>query len=160
MTAGGEVVVGLVIALGLVGVIVPILPGVALIAGAIGVWAYLTGTAAAWTVFGICAALLVISGIVKYTWPGKRMRDAGVPGRTLLLGAVCGIAGFFVIPVLGLPIGFVLGVYLAEYLRLRVQRDAWRSTVHAVKAAGLSMAIELLGALLASGIWVAGAVAI
>ena len=47
-------------------------------------------------------------------WPMKRMRAADVGTKTLLAGAVLGIIGFFVIPVVGLVIGFVLGVYLAE----------------------------------------------
>jgi uncharacterized protein YqgC (DUF456 family) len=71
-------------------------------------------------------------------------------------GAVLGIIGFFVIPVLGLVIGFVLGVYLAELAHRRDQRVAWTSTVHAVKGVALSVGVELCGALLATMAWVAG----
>ncbi|CAM2826126.1 DUF456 domain-containing protein [Skermania piniformis] len=158
MSANGEILIGLVIAVGLVGVLVPVLPGVLLIAVAIGFWAVRTGTEIGWIVFGVAAALLVGAGVVKYTWPGRRMRYAGIPGRSLLVGALLAIVGFFVIPVLGLPIGFVVGIYLAELLRLRRNRLAWQSTVHAVKATGLALLIEFTGALLASGVWVIGAV--
>jgi uncharacterized protein len=152
------VLVGLVILVGLLGIIVPILPGVILIFGAIAVWAFLTGGATAWTVFAISTAFLVISGIIKYTWPGRKMKDAGVSNRALLLGAVLGIVGFFVIPVVGLFVGFVLGVYLSKLHRLREHQRAWQATVHAVKGVGLSMLIELFGALLATGVWVIGAI--
>jgi uncharacterized protein YqgC (DUF456 family) len=135
------------------------LPGVLLIAGAIAVWAFMQG-GAAWAVFAVCAVLLVITGVIKYTWPGQRMRDAGVPKRSLLIGALLGIVGFFVIPVVGLLVGFVLGIYLSELERLRDHQPAWRSTMHALKAVGLSMLVELLGALLASGIWLVAAIAI
>ncbi|MFD4294973.1 DUF456 domain-containing protein [Rhodococcus sp. NPDC058532] len=155
MSAGAEVLVGLAILVGLVGVVLPILPGALLILGAIGVWAVVEGTATAWAVFGVAAALLVISGVVKYTWPGRRMRDAGVPNRSLVIGALLGIVGFFVIPVIGLLLGFLLGTYLSEAQRHRTHADAWRSTVHATKAVGLSILVELLGALLASGVWLA-----
>ncbi|MFD6154990.1 DUF456 domain-containing protein [Nocardia sp. NPDC060256] len=158
MSAGGDVVVGLVILVGLLGIIIPILPGVILIFGAIAVWAFMTGGATAWTVFAISTALLVLSGVIKYTWPGRKMKDAGVANRSLILGAVLGIVGFFVIPVVGLFVGFVLGVYLSELQRLRVGQQAWQSTVHALKGVGLSMLIELLGALLATGVWVVGAI--
>ncbi|WP_245675920.1 DUF456 domain-containing protein [Nocardia niwae] len=151
---------GLAILVGLAGVVVPILPGVILIFAAIAVWAFLTGGATAWTVFAISALLLVISGVVKYTWPGRRMKDAGVSNRALLLGAVLGVVGFFVIPVVGLFVGFVLGVYLSELQRLRATRQAWQATVHALKGVGLSMVIELFGALLATGVWLAGVLAI
>lgn len=160
MSASGEVLVGLAILVGLLGVIVPILPGVILIFAAIAVWAFMTGGATAWTVFAVCAAFLVISGVIKYTWPGRRLKEAGVPNRSLVLGAVLGIVGFFVVPVIGLFLGFVLGVYLSELQRLRVQPTAWVSTKHALKGVGLSMLIELLGALIASGVWLAAAIAI
>jgi uncharacterized protein len=151
---------GLVILVGLVGVVVPILPGVILIFGAIAVWAFLTGGATAWTVFAVSTLLLVLSGVVKYTWPGRRMKDAGVSNRAVFLGAVLGVVGFFVIPVVGLFLGFVLGVYLSELQRLRVNRQAWQATVHALKGVGLSIMIELFGALLAVAVWVVGVFAV
>lgn len=158
MSVWGEVIVGLVILVGLVGVIVPILPGIILIFAAIAVWAFMTGGTAAWTVFAIASIALVISGVVKYTWPGRRMREAGVSNRALLVGAILGVVGFFVIPVVGLFIGFVLGVYLAELYRLKTNELAWPATVHALKGVGLSMLVELFGALLASGVWLTGAI--
>ncbi|MEV6770537.1 DUF456 domain-containing protein [Nocardia sp. NPDC051030] len=160
MSAWGEVLVGLAILIGLLGVIVPILPGVVLIAAAILVWAIMTGGASAWIAFALCATLLVISGVIKYTWPGRKLKEAGVPNRSLLLGALLGIIGFFVIPVVGLFLGFVLGVYLSEFQRIKQHQAAWQSTVHALKGVGLSMLIELLGALLASGVWLIAALAI
>ena len=45
-----------------------------------------------------------------------------------MLGGVLGVVGFFVIPVIGLPLGFVLGVYLSELSRVGVDR-AWPATV-------------------------------
>ncbi|PXX65252.1 hypothetical protein DFR70_104315 [Nocardia tenerifensis] len=158
MSGAGEVVAGLVMLVGLLGIIVPILPGVILIFGAIAVWAFMTGGVTAWTVFAVSTVALVLSGVVKYTWPGRKMKDAGVANRSLVLGAVLGIVGFFVIPVVGLFVGFVLGVYLSELQRLRIGRQAWQSTVHALKGVGLSMLIELFGALVAVGVWVIGAI--
>ncbi|MDT5286265.1 MAG: uncharacterized protein QOF88_1154, partial [Mycobacterium sp.] len=61
---------------------------------------------------------------------------------------------FFVVPVLGLVIGFVLGVYLAELANRRDQRLAWTSTVHAIKGVVLSVGVELAGGLLATVVWV------
>jgi len=69
------------------------------------------------------------------------------------VGAVLGIVGFFVIPVAGLLVGFVLGVYLAELIQRRDQRRAWAATVHAVKGVALSVGVELVAAVLATGVW-------
>jgi uncharacterized protein YqgC (DUF456 family) len=64
-----------------------------------------------------------------------------------------GLVGFFVVPVVGLLLGFVLGVYLAERGRLGQHQAAWTSTVVALKAAGVSMLIELLTGLLMAATW-------
>lgn len=157
MSVWGELLVGLAILIGLAGIVVPILPGTILIFAAIALWAFMTGGAAAWTAFAVAALLLVASGVVKYTWPGRRMKDAGIPTRSLIVGGLVGIVGFFVIPIVGLFIGFILGTYAAELPRHRNHSDAWRSTVHATKAAGLSILVELLGALLATGVWLGAA---
>lgn len=157
MSVWGEILVALAIFVGILGIIVPILPGVILIFGAILVWAIVTGGTTAWVVFAVSTVFLVISGVIKYTWPGRKMKDAGVSNRAIFLGFVLGIIGFFVIPVVGLFVGFVLGVYLSELHRLRENRQAWEATKHALKGVGLSILIELFGALLATGVWIVGA---
>lgn len=153
MSAGAELLVGLAIVIGLVGVVIPILPGTILIFAAILVWAFMTGTTAAWVAFAFATFFLVVTGVIKYTWPGQRMRNAGVPNLSLIVGGLVGIVGFFVVPVIGLFLGFIAGTYAAELHRLRIHNNAWASTWHACKAVGLSMLIELLGALVASGVW-------
>ncbi len=67
-----------------------------------------------------------------------------------------GVVGFFVIPLLGLPIGFVGGIYLAEWAQRRDHRRAWAATANALKGVALSVGVELAGALLATAVWIAG----
>jgi uncharacterized protein YqgC (DUF456 family) len=153
-----SLVAGLLIVVGLLGVISQVLPGLIVVLAGVAVWAIPRGDALGWWVFGIAAGLLVIGSVVKYLVPGKQLKDAGVPGRSLLLGAVLGIIGFFVIPVIGLFLGFVLGVYLAELARLGSTAAAWPSTKHALRAVGWSILIELGAGLLMAGAWIAGLV--
>jgi len=155
--SGLELLVALAIAVGLVGILVPILPGSVLVLAAILVWAWQIGGATAWTVFGVAAAVLVLGGVVKYLVPNRRLKDAGIPASTQWVGAALGVVGFFVIPVVGLFVGFVLGVYLAEHHRLGA-RAAWPSTRHALKAVGLSILIELAAGVVATCVWIAGVV--
>ena len=82
------------------------------------------------------------------------MRDGGVPAIVLVAGAVGGIIGFFVIPVVGIIVGFLLGVFLAEWIRVRSLREAWPTTVTAMKAAGLSLLIDLASILIVGAAWV------
>ena len=156
MSTGGIILVALAIAVGLVGIIVPILPGAILVIGAIGVWAFVVGTTMSWVVFGIAAALFAVSQVIKYTWPVKRMRQADVRTSVLVVGGIAGVVGFFVIPVIGLLIGFVLGVFAAELAMRRDATRAWASTVHALKGVALSVGVELTGALLATVTWAVG----
>lgn len=159
MSTGGNVLVGLAIAVGMVGVVVPVLPGSLLVAGAILVWALVEGGATAWGVFAVAAVVIGGAQVVKYLIPGRRLRDAGVPRRSMVVGAVLAVAGFFLIPVVGLFIGFPLGVYLEERRRLRAHDAAWRSTRHALHAIGLSIAIELAATTVAAVVWLVAAIA-
>ena len=156
MSTGGIVLVALAIAVGLAGIVVPLLPGVLLVLGAIAVWAIIENNVISWVTLGVVVALLAVATLIKYLWPARRMRAADVSTWSLVVGAVLGIIGFFVIPVLGLVIGFVLGVYVAELAKRRDQRVAWTSTKHAVKGVALSVGVELSGALLATAAWVVG----
>ena len=67
------------------------------------------------------------------------------------------IVGFFVIPVIGMFIGFVVGVYAAERARVGAA-GAWPSTKAALRAVGVSILVELVAAFLAVATWVVGVV--
>lgn len=153
MSAAAVLLVALAIAVGLVGIVVPLLPGLLLVYAAILVWAVVEHSLTSWVTLGIVTVMVGATTAVKYSWPVRQMRAAEVGTSTLLLGAVLGIVGFFVIPVLGLAIGFIGGVYVAELARRRDQRRAWASTVHAVKGVALSVGMELAGGLAAAVIW-------
>lgn len=153
MSTAGTFLVAVAIAVGLVGIVVPLLPGMLLVYGAILVWAVIAHTVASWVTLGIVTVVVGATTAVKYLWPIRRMRRAEVPTAAVLAGGVLGIVGFFVIPVFGLVIGFILGVYLAELLRRRDLRRAWASTVHAVKGVALSTGVEFAGALAAAVTW-------
>jgi len=156
VSTGGIILVALAIAVGIVGIIVPLLPGILLVYAAILIWAVVVHNVAGWVTLGVVTVLIGATTLIKYMWPMKRMRAADVGTKTLLAGAVLGIIGFFVIPVVGLIIGFVLGVYLAELAARHDQRMAWTSTKHALKGVALSVGVELTGALLATVAWAFG----
>ncbi len=153
MSDAGLAVIGLVILIGLFGVLVPVIPGALLVLAAITIWALEEGSTAAWVTMVVATALIATSQVLKYLVPGRQMRDQGVPRTTLVLAALAGIVGFFVIPILGLFIGFVGGAYVAERRRLGSSSQARASTKLALHAVGLSILLELAGALLAAGTW-------
>ena len=158
MSTGGLVLVALAIAVGLVGVIVPLLPGVLLVYAAVLVWALVEHRVVSWVVLGLVTVVLGAGILIKYLWPARRMRGADIGRWTLAAGAVLGVIGFFVIPVIGLVVGFVLGVYLAELIGRRDHRRALASTVHALKGVALAVGVELAAGLIATFAWIVGVV--
>ena len=153
MTEYGEVLIGVFLLLGLVGCVVQVVPGSLIVLGAILVWAALEGTGVAWVVGIVAVAAVAVAWVLKYGLAGRHLTAAGVPRRTLVWGGVAGVVGFFVLPVVGLFVGFVLAVYLAELHRLGDRRRAWSATVAALQATGITILVELAGALVACAAW-------
>ena len=154
--SGTVFICGLLVVVGLFGIVVPVIPGTILAALAIGISASQQGPVTAWTVFGIAAAFLLAGALLKYAVPGRRLKRT-VPTTTLVVAGLCAVVGFFVIPVVGALVGFPVGIYLAELVRVGVDR-AWPSTKEALKAVGVSIVIELAAALAATTVWILGGV--
>jgi uncharacterized protein YqgC (DUF456 family) len=149
--------VGLVMLAGLVGVLLPLLPGTALILAAGVGWAVLVvedGTAR-WVVVGVMAALLLAGLVLKYALPGRAVAGR-LPRQTLGLGAAGAAVGFVLLPPLGLLLGGALGVYLGEARRTSDRAEAWRSTLQVLKAVGLGVLAELTAGVLMVGAWLVG----
>ena len=155
MSALGEVVVGLAILVGLAGIVVQVLPGNVLVLGAIGVWAWQTGQGA-WWVFTAAAVVVALAELGQWLLAGRHLRRADVPFSTMAWAGVAGIVGFFVVPVVGLFLFFVLAVYVLELRRRRSRSAAWSATKAAVQATGITILVQLTGGLLATACWIVG----
>lgn len=159
MELGTLLLIGLAMAVGLVGVLVPVVPGLLLIGAAALWWAVLGDGAGPWVVFGVIVVVLAVGTVAKYVLPSRTLKQAGAPASTLVLGAVGGIVGFFVIPVLGVLIGAVAGIFAGELRRLSDSRAAGRSTLATLKAVGIGLVIELLAGVVAVAIWFVSVIA-
>jgi uncharacterized protein YqgC (DUF456 family) len=156
--SGGTITVisGLAILVGVLGVLIPVLPGLLLCWLGVLLWALLGDAGGGrWVVLVLATAIAVGGTVLKYLWPGRRLKSTGVPTSSLVAGGVLGLIGFFVVPVVGLVLGFVLGVWLAERARLGPGR-AWPSTKQALTAVGLSMLVEFTAAVGVAAVWVLG----
>jgi len=151
-----SVVVGLMIIVGLIGIVVPVLPGLLLIWAAVLVWASEAQTLTGWVVLAVATTLALAGFVLQYLLPGRHLSRAGITTSTTVAGAVLGVVGFFVIPVVGAFLGFPLGIYLAERVKLGSHAAAWPSTKHALRAIALSMGIELLTGLAVATTWLIG----
>ncbi len=153
-----SVITGVLLVIGALGTIFPILPGSILVIIGLLIWAIVIGGPVGWTVFGI-GLLLSGSGMAASALlTGKRLKQREIPNRSILTGAVVGVVGAFVIPVVGLFLGFVLGLYASEWYRLRDPKQAWDASVVAMKSVGLGMLIEFACAGTAIAVWIVGLV--
>src|SRR5699024_10856310 len=137
---------------GLGGTIIPVLPGLLMIWGAGLVYGLLAGFDT-WTPFVLMSVMMVAGYGLGFALPGMTGAAAGAPIRTLVMGALGAVVGFLVLPVVGLPVGAVAGVYLAEVRRLGIDR-AWRSTKAVLIGMGISVAVEVLFAVAMIITWV------
>lgn len=150
-----EILVGAAIVIGLLGIVVPILPGLLLVSAAIGIWAYAN---AAWW---LLVAVLLLTGAalaLKFAIPARTARDAASTWA-VAVGALAALVGFFVVPVVGMVLGFLAGVLATEWIRLRAFDPAWRATWATTKSIGITIAVELAAVIVMSGLW-AGALAL
>lgn len=157
-----SIVAALAVVAGLIGIVVPVLPGLITILVAVVIWALVVQSPVGWVVLIISLALAAAGWMLQYMVPAKRLQTYGVPKRTLLIGGIAGVFGLFLLPPVGLPIGFVLGVFGSELARQGSTDKAWPAAVEALKAAALSYGIELTTGVLiaiAFGAGVAGLLA-
>ena len=152
------VIAALAIAVGLAGIIIPVLPGSILIIAALLGWALGLQSTAAWVAFGAGAALALAGLLSSAVLTGRRLKQRQVPNRSVLAGVAVGIAGMFFIPVVGLIVGFAVGLLLSEYFRRRSLAQAWSASYAALQAMGLGILVELglafaAGTVFVGGIW-------
>lgn len=146
----------ILLVVGTIGIVVPVLPGLLIVLGAVLLWAIGTGGTTAWIIFGIAAVVWVVGVVAQFLIPGRKLKTQGIGLGTLTLAVIAAIIGFFVIPVVGAFVGFVLAIYLVEMTRRRDSSAAWTRTKQALRAILHSMGIELITAFAIAVLFVVG----
>lgn len=149
---------GLLLLVGVTGTIIPVLPGSLLVIGTLLVWAWTLGSTAAWTAGGVGISLAVLGMSASAVLTGRKLKAQQVPRGPVLIGVAVGVVGMFIVPVVGLFLGFALGLLLAEFARRQDLSTAWRASLEAMKSMGFGMLLEFACASLASFAFVVGAI--
>ncbi|MGO1561542.1 hypothetical protein CZ771_09080 [Actinomycetales bacterium JB111] len=149
-----ELLTILAIAVGLAGVVSQIFPGGSIVAAAVAIWGWYQGGTLGWTVALVAIVSMVVAMVLKYVLTARYLERGGVKSSTLTIAALAGVVGFFVVPVIGMFLFFIGAVFLVELARSRTVARAWPATKRALKAAGLTILIELAGAMVAVGAFV------
>jgi uncharacterized protein len=148
----GTLVVLIVMGIGLIGTVVPIMPGALLIWLAVLFYAAIVvgfSIFSPW-VFILITLIALVSGTSEIWLPMLGAKTTGASGKTILVGLLGAILGTFLIPlpVFGTIIGYAAGLLLAGYLRVRNWRLAIKGVFGGVVGWGISSAVELGGGIL------------
>ncbi len=147
-----------VLLVGLVGLIVPIFPGLTVMW--LGTLAYALLQSAAqrmtfwdWVLFALITVLMIVGNIVDNIIIARKMRDKFVPWSSILLAfAASLIASIFLTPIVGLAVA-PLALFGLEYRRLRDRTAAIESTKAYVIGWGWSFAARFGIGILILGSW-------
>lgn len=162
MDASGLVVAGVAVAIavGIAGTVVPLVPGLGLVAGAALVYGVVEGFGVVGGIaFGIISALAIAGTAAGIALPRRAAGGAGAPTSSMLIGAIGAVIGFFAVPVVGLPLGGAVGIFVGELARSRDRTVAWRTTKATLKGFGAATLAQLAAGLAMAVTWVVWVVA-
>ncbi len=145
------------ILIGVIGTVVPILPGMLLVWFTVLVYAWQTGfEAVGWPSLVIITIIALVAGLSNIWLPLLGAQKTGAAKRALFLGVIGAIAGTFIIPIpiLGTVIGYAIGVFLGEFMKVRDWRLALKASLGGVAGWGVSTIVEIVGSLLILAIFV------
>ncbi|MDO5727338.1 MAG: DUF456 family protein [Bowdeniella nasicola] len=150
--SGFDAIIALGILVGIIGAIIQVYPGFAITAIVIAIWgATVKGSWGLTILAGAIIALIAVS-IGKYVLAYRQLTRQAVERSTIIMGAVGAAIGFYLLPVIGMVVGFPIGIYLAAWRKTGNSATARRQTVIAVKTVGISILVEL-GVTLALATW-------
>lgn len=148
--------VALLMAVGLTGVVLPFMPGLPIIWGAALLYGIMTDFGGVGLAAMIAITLLGLVGIAaSIVLPDRAGAAAGASRSTRLFAGLLGLVGFFVVPVIGFPLGACLGVLLAQYRQTDDWDAAVNSTIAVLKGFGVGLLAELGAGLMMVLVWVA-----
>ena len=148
-------VIALLMAIGLTGVLLPFLPGVPIIWGAALLYGLLTDFGGVGATAMVAITILAVIGLAaSIVLPDRAGVASGASRSTRLFAGALGVVGFFVIPVVGFPLGACAGVLIAQYQHTADWQAARESTIAVLKGFGAGVIAELGAALAMVLVWV------
>ena len=147
-----------VLLVGLLGLIVPVFPGLTVMWLGTLVYALIQNAAGnmtgwKWFLFGLITVLMIIGNIADNLIIARKMRDKYVPWSSILWAFAAGIvASLFFTPLIGL-VAAPAGLFLAESRRLKNREAAIDSTKAYMIGWGWAFGVRFLIGLVMTGFW-------
>src|SRR5512138_3714331 len=150
------VLFGLIV--GLVGLIVPVFPGLTIMWLAALVYALIQAAAGNmtgwdWFLFALITILMIVGNVVDNLIIARKMRDKYIPWSSILLAFAAGILASFLLTPLGGLVAAPLGLFLAEVSRLKDRQAAIESTKAYMIGWGWAFGARFIIGLAITGFW-------
>jgi uncharacterized protein YqgC (DUF456 family) len=139
---------------GLLGLVIPIFPGIIVIWLAALVYGLVTGFyPLAWILFAVITVLFLVGVTIDNILMNAKARQAGAAWSSLILGIIAGILGTILLPPFGGIIATPLVVLLLEYLRRRNLQQAWIALRGLLIGWGASFMVRFFIGLVMISLW-------
>jgi uncharacterized protein len=151
-----------VLLVGLIGLVVPVFPGLTVMWLAVLVYALIQNAAGLmtgwdWFLFGFITVLMISGNIIDNVIIAYKMRDRFIPWSSIIWAFVAGlVASLFFTPIVGL-IAAPAGLFLAEVSRLKDRDQAIESTKAYMVGWGWAFGARFLIGLTMTGLWMLSA---
>ena len=105
---------------------------------------------------GVVVLATLVSAVavaLGFILPKRLADESGASTKSQMAAVLGGIIGFFVIPVIGVPIGALGGIAIAEYLDKEDWALARESTIAVAKGFGLSALAQVVAGFVILILW-------
>lgn len=157
-----ETITLFVLFVGLIGLIIPVFPGLVIMWLATLAYALIQNAAGMmttwdWVAFAIITLLMIGGNIADNVIIASKMRDQFIPWSSIIMAFAAGIiASIILTPIVGL-VAAPLGLYVAEYRRLKNRDDAWKSTKAYMIGWGWAFGARFAVGIVMIGLWMSWA---
>jgi uncharacterized protein YqgC (DUF456 family) len=143
-----------VMAVGLLGLLFYIIPGLTIIWLAVLAYGIVTGFN--WysgIVFGVITLLMIGGNLVDNLIMGDQARKSGASWPAILVALAAGIAGTFLLPPFGGLLFAAVGILIFEWIRKKDFKEGLKSTGGILKGCGIAVVLRFMIGCLMIGLW-------
>jgi len=145
--------------IGLVGLVIPIFPGLMVMWLAVLAYGltvgFRTANWAAWVIFVFISLLAIFGSVVDNILMAAKAREKEAAWFSLFLGLLAGIVFSFALPPIGGLIAAPVALFLAEYLRRKKNaREAWEAVKALLVGWGWSFAARFAIGIVITSLWI------
>jgi uncharacterized protein len=153
-----ETITLFVLLVGLIGLVVPVFPGLTVMWLGTLVYALIQNSAGRmtgwdWFLFVIITLLMIVGNIADNLIIARKMRDKYIPWSSILLAFAAGIIASLIFTPIGGLVAAPLGLLVAEYTRLKDRGKAIDSTKAYMIGWGWAFVVRFLIGLAMTGLW-------